>query len=935
MATITPPKPTVQADLNLKVNGRVHEVSAPPVERLSRVLRENLGLIGTKVGCDAGDCGACTVLLDGAPVCSCLVSLAQAEGHEITTVEGLMEREPLLARLQDSFLHHGAAQCGICTPGMLVSATALLERCPNPSETEVMDAIGGVLCRCTGYRKIIAAIRDASSQCEVQSCPGTGGAVGKRLPRLDGPRKVRGSEIFGADEFPAGALALRAIRCPYDRARFSFGNIGAFVAAHPGIVRVFTAKDIPGDNCYGVIPEFADQPVFAETEARFRGEAVAAVVGRQDAIASFDAAQFPVTWEQLPAIIDVDAALAPDAELLHEHRKDNVLVRGRVVRGDVEKALAEADVTVEDTYDTGFVEHAHIEPEAGFARRVGDTIEVQACTQSPYMDRHDLAKILGLPLESLRVIPTAVGGGFGAKLDLSVQPFVAIAAWHLREPVRMTYSRTESIMTTTKRHPAHMRIRAGANRDGRLVALDFQADFNTGAYSSWGPTVARRVPVHASGPYYVPHYRALTRAIHTHLVPAGAFRGFGVPQTAIAQEQLYDDLADRIGIDRLEFRISNALTNQTPTVTGQVLGSGVGIRACFEALRPKWGDARAQAAAFNASAVGPARRGVGVAGMWYGCGNTSLPNPSTIRVGLKPNGRIALHQGAIDIGQGSNTIVTQICADAIGAPIDIFDLVSGDTSITPDAGKTSASRQTVVSGKAAYMAGVELRRAILRLADCCECGSISFGDDLITIAESGRQHFIHLRDLPLDEHGYVLTRDATFDPPTTPLDENGQGVPYAVYGFGAHMAEVAVDAELGTVRVLKITAAHDVGRAINPTLIEGQIEGGVAQGLGHALMEEFFPGKGENLHDYLIPTSGDVPPVESILIEDPSPIGPLGVKGIGEQAVIPTAPAILNAIHDAIGVRIHRVPATPDRIRAAILAAQRGRVQMRKDKDCA
>jgi aldehyde oxidoreductase len=313
--------------------------------------------------------------------------------------------------------------------------------------------------------------------------------------------------------------------------------------------------------------------------------------------------------------------------------------------------------------------------------------------------------------------------------------------------------------------------------------------------------------------------------------------------------------------------------------------------------------------------------------MWYGCGNTSLPNPSTIRVGLKTDGRIALHQGAVDIGQGSNTVVTQICADALGAPIDRFDLVSGDTSITPDCGKTSASRQTFVTGKAAYMAGVELRRAILRLGDACECAVIDFENDhlkngAVTIKEDGKQRTFSLRDLPLDKNGYVLTSEATFDPPTSALDENGQGTPYAVYGFGAHLAEVAVDTELGTVRVLKITAAHDVGRAINPTLIEGQIEGGAAQGLGMALMEEFFPGKGENLHDYLIPSAGDMPPVESILIEDPSPIGPFGAKGIGEQAVIPTAPAILNAIHDAIGIRIRRVPATPARIRAALVGAQ-------------
>jgi CO/xanthine dehydrogenase Mo-binding subunit/aerobic-type carbon monoxide dehydrogenase small subunit (CoxS/CutS family) len=908
------------SSIALSINGRGMVVSTSPLRRLSRVLREDLGLTGTKVGCDAGDCGACTVLLDGEPVCSCLIAAAQAENCAITTIEGLAQCSQSGARLQRSFLEHGAAQCGACTPGMLVSAAALLDRTPRPNEAEVMDAIGGVLCRCTGYRKIIAAILDLPKDAAKTELPAAGSAVGKRLARLDGKGKVGGTEIFGADQIPAGALTVKVLRSPYHRARFVFGDLAAFIRNHPGLSAVLTAKDVPGRNCYGVIPRFADQPVFAEEETRFRGEAIAAVVGETNAVECFDSSDFPVVWEELPPLFDIDAALEPGAPLIHPDREGNILVRGRVVRGNVDEALRQSDFTAEGEFETGFIEHAYIEPEAGFARRVGDQIEIQACTQSPYMDRSDMAAILGIAPEQVRIIPTAVGGGFGSKLDLSVQPFVALAAWKLGQPVRMVYSRTESMMSTTKRHPSRMRIRGGCSRDGKLTALDFSADFNTGAYSSWGPTVAGRVPVHASGPYYVPHYRALTRAVHTHLVPAGAFRGFGVPQAAIAQEQLYDELADRAGIDLLEFRILNALDGNTPTVTGQILGQGVGIRACLEALRPAWKAARMAASRVNCN-VGRLRRGVGVAGMWYGCGNTSLPNPSTIRMGLKRDGRIALHQGAVDIGQGSNTIVTQICADAVGASIELFDLISGDTALTPDCGKTSASRQTFVTGKAAQMAGLQLRNKILALAKACECTTISFQDAAVIVTEKDKSATLAILTLPLDEYGYVVTAEATFDPPTQPLDENGQGTPYAVFGFGAHLAEIEVDTELGTVRVLKITAAHDVGRAINPTLIEGQIEGGVAQGLGMALMEEFFPGKGENLHDYLIPSAGDIPPVESILIEEPSPIGPYGAKGIGEQAVIPTAPAILNALHDAIGVRIRKIPATPDRVRAAILAA--------------
>ena len=907
------------------LNGEKISAKSAPISRLTSVLREEFGLTGTKVGCDAGDCGACTVLVNGKAVCACLIAVGQLADSEVTTIEGLSRTSELFQRLQQSFLHHGAAQCGICTPGMLVAAAALLEQNAAPNESEVMDALGGVLCRCTGYRKIVRAVVDANAKPAPAAQSATHGAVGRRLVRIDGRRRVDGTEIYGADEAPGDSLVLRVSRSPYHRAAFEFADLRAFVNSNPGIHAVFTAKDVPGKNCFGVIPPFADQPVFAEKEARFRGEAVAAVVGEAEAMAEFDPADFIVKWKELPALMDIDSALACDAERVHANRPGNVLVRGRVVHGDVDAALARADVVVEDHFETGFIEHAYIEPEAGFARRVGDRIEVQACTQAPYTDRKDIAAILGIAENAVRIIPTAVGGGFGSKLDLSVQPFLAIAAWHLGKPVKMAYSRLESIQSTTKRHPSRIHCKAGATRDGKLLAMDFQGDFNTGAYASWGPTVAHRVPIHASGPYKVPHYRAVTRAIHTNTVPAGAFRGFGVPQGTIAQEQLYDELAERLQMDRLEFRILNALDDQSPTVTGQVLGEGVGIRACLEALRPCWRQARKAATDCNGQASGPLRRGAGVAGMWYGCGNTSLANPSTMRIGLKRDGRIALHQGAVDIGQGSATVVTQICADALGALMDRFDLVSGDTDVTPDCGKTSASRQTFVSGRAAQLAGEQLRKKILQLADACEKASIRFENGKLVILRCKDQRTIALRDMPLDERGYVLSAEATFDPPTSPLDKDGQGVPYAVYGFGAHLAEVEVDIELGTVKLLKLTAAHDVGRAINPTLIEGQIEGGAAQGLGMALMEEFFPGTGENLRDYLIPTIGDMPEVESILIEDPSPVGPLGAKGVGEQAMIPTAPAILNAIHDAIGVRIRRIPATPDRVRAALLAKTAGK----------
>lgn len=912
------------ARLDLTVNGSVVCVDAVPFQRLSSVLREGLRLTGTKVGCDAGDCGACTVLLDGELVCACLVPAASAAGAHVRTVEGLANGA--LDALQASFLRHGAAQCGICTPGMLMAATALLERNPHPAEEEVKDALGGVLCRCTGYRPIIAAVMDALSQQRELDfhLPPAGQAVGASPIRLDGIAKVDGTEKFGADGFPADALAVAVIRSPHHHARFAFGDLEAYRAAHQGIVAIFTAADIPGENRFGVIPPFADQPALADGSARFRGEAVAIIAGEATAIAALDLSAFPIEWTELPALLDTDAAQADDAKLLHGNRPGNLLTQGYVSRGDPEAALAAAAHVVSGRIETSYVEHAYIEPEAGFAQMDGDALVITACTQAPFMNRDETARVLGLAPEKVRIVPSATGGGFGSKLDLSVQPLVGLVTLKTGRPAALCYTRGESMMSTTKRHPATMQATIGADAQGRICGMIFSGDFNTGAYASWGPTVANRVPVHASGPYFTPNYRAHGRAIHTNGPISGAFRGFGVPQATIRQETLYDELAIKIGIDRLEFRLRNTLRNGFETVTGQVLKEGVGIADCLEALKPHWTRALADAERFNAGSD-HVKRGVGVASCWYGCGNTSLPNPSTIKLGISPDGHVILHQGAVDIGQGANTVIAQIAADALGMPLARFILKGADTAITPDAGKTSASRQTFVSGKAAQKAARALREKILRFANVSDHASLGFEDGALIIREGDATRRIALSSLAADRDGFVFRAEESYDPPTAPLDENGQGTPYAQFGFGAQIAELEVDLKLGTVRLIKITAAHDVGRAINPLLARGQIEGGIAQGIGMALMEEYVPGRTENLHDYLIPTIGDVPPIETILIEVPDPEGPFGAKGLGEHVLIPTAPAILNAIRHATGVLVTRIPATPSRIRAAIRAKEVGR----------
>ena len=916
---------TEKTTVSFILNDIPQTLSVNPLRRFSDVLREDLGLTGTKVGCDAGDCGACTILVDGEQRYACLTAVGQLEGHSARTVEGLAKNGDLTA-LQQAFLDEGAAQCGICTPGMLMAAQSLLDRTPNPTEPQVLDALGGVLCRCTGYTKIVEAVLKAGQTSASEATPPSGSAVGSRMVKVDGKQKLTGEEIFSADHAPEDSLWLRAIRSPHPRAKFTLAHPEKVLNKYPGIVKILTADDVTGNNGFGIYPHIKDQPVLAKDHVRFRGEAVVALVGERDAVESVSEEDLGLTWEPLEAIRGWDAALSGKLEPVQAEIPDNILAEGLLKKNDVEKAFAESYAVAEGNWTTSAVEHGYIEPEAGYARKVGQRLEIFVCTQSPYMDQTEVAQVLGLELEQIRIIPSAVGGAFGGKLDLSVQPLVALAAWILERPVRCIYTRPESLASTTKRHPVQMRAKAGCDKDGMLTAYEYHGDFNTGAYASWGPTVADRVPIHCSGPYFVPNVFAKTRALLTNESPSGAFRGFGTPQAAIANDALLDELAEKVGMDALDFRIKNALRKGDRTPTNQLLENSVGQLECLESLKSRWDSWRKEAEVFNQKNT-KLKRGVGCGSAWYGCGNTSLSNPSTIRVGINGEGKLTLYNGAMDIGQGANTIMVQICADALGLPASQFEYVMGDTDLTADAGKTSASRQAFVSGKATQLAGEHLRAQIIHLAEAAENATLHLeqngtsGSGEIIVADETGEHVIVLADILPQTNGDVLTGEGTFDPPTTPLDENRQGSPYATYGFGAHIAEVEVDTMLGTTKVLRLAAAHDVGKTINPTLVEGQIHGGVAQGLGLALMEEYVQGVSENLHDYLLPTVGDMPEIEVILIEDPEPLGPYGAKGIGEHALIPTAPAILGGIKHATGVSIRHVPATPDRVFTALQEA--------------
>ncbi len=892
------------------VNGTACVVE-PSARRLTDYLRDELGLRGTRQGCGEGDCGACTVLVDGAPLCACLLPVGRLDGCEIRTVESLADGAAL-SPLQQAFRRHDAAQCGFCTAGMLLTATALLETNPHPSVDEAREALSGVLCRCTGYQAIIDAILDVGA-----APAAVADGFGTRAPRLDSQRKVSGQESYGADGVPSDALWVRLIRSPHHRAAFSIGDLAPVLAANPGLVAIYTGHDFP-HNSHGYTPSSYDQPALATGHVRHFGEPVLALVGPRHVIDRIPEAALPISYTPEAPIFGVQAAMAGD-RLVQQHRADNLLIRSAVRSGDAPAAFGECHAIAGGSFDTPFVEHAYMEPEAGWAERVGDRLEVHVSTQGPYHVQRLVAHMLDLPAESVRVLPTAVGGGFGGKFDMSVHPVIALAAWQLGRPVACVFGREESMAASTKRHPASVTARLGADAEGRLLAAEVSTELDTGAYTSAGPTVAIRIPIHAAGPYRVPHQSNTARAWFTNVTPAGGFRGFGIPQVAFAHETLMDDLAGQLGLDRWAIRRRNALAAGDTTCTGQLLEHSAGLGACLDALHPRWQDWQAACAAHNAT-PGALRRGVGIGCMWYGIGATSQANPSSIRLGLAADGSLTLYSGVVEIGQGGSTAMAQIAAEALGVPLGALTVVMGDTDRTLDAGKTSASRQTFISGRATLEAAQELRRQLCRLANTGPDAAVHFEGTQVRLTEAGQERLVSLATLPPLPNGDVLLATGSFDPPAGKLDAQGQGSPYATYAFGAQIALVEVDTELGMARVLNMVAAHDVGRAVNPAMVEGQIRGGIAQGLGFALTEEYLPGITDNLHDYLVPTTLDVPPIECILVEDPEPLGPYGAQGVGEPALVPTAAAIVGAVRHATGLRAVRLPLLPHRLKAGLLA---------------
>lgn len=726
-------------------------------------------------------------------------------------------------------------------------------------------------------------------------------------------QRLRGEPIFSADLDFEDALVLKVFRSTKAHARIVDINTEGALALK-GVVRVFTERDIPGKNLIGIINK--DQPLLATHKVRAVGEPIALVAAENESAAQKALDLIEVAYEDLPAVFAPEEALRPDAPKIHE--KGNLLVARRIVRGDAEQAFQRCKVVVEKTYRTARIEHNYLEPDAGAGYVDEDgTLVIFASTQNPHYDLKEVTGLLGLEENQVRIVQAATGGGFGSKLDLNMQGFIGLAMLHLQRPVKMVYSREESFLATAKRHPLEMTLKTGADQNGKLLAMQARITGDTGAYGSYGIAVASRAAVHATGPYEIENVEIESKCVYTNNSFCGAMRGFGTPQLAIAHESQMDLLAEQLGMDPLEFRLKNAFRSGSETATGQKLKTSVGIGDCLAALKPHYEWARKAWCEEKGEPF--KKRGIGLGGMWYGIGNTGVQNPSTAKIKMDLGGNVTLYTGCADIGQGSTTVLAQIAAEVLGIQPQDIRLFVADTRCTTNAGASSASRQTYISGNAVKEAAEKLTDVLLTEAvnklkvpksDLIleggfvkESGNPVNQVDFAFLAQRANQ-----KGIPLKWQGY-------FDPETVPLDpDTGQGIPYTTYAFAGQLALLTVDTLTGEVSVDKIFAAHDVGKAIHPENVKGQICGGVAMGIGFALMEEFTPGQTLSMKDYHLPTFADVPEIIPIIVESGEPSGPFGAKGVGEPALIPTAPAILNALADALGQRIYDLPANLERV---------------------
>jgi CO/xanthine dehydrogenase Mo-binding subunit len=754
--------------------------------------------------------------------------------------------------------------------------------------------------------------------------------IGHSVPRIDALDKVLGRAIYSEDLFFPGMLYGRVLRAGIPHAIIE--EIDTRQArVMKGVVCVLTAKDIPGVNRFGIA--YQDQVALAEDRVRYVGDPVALVAAETEEIAKDAAKAIRVRYRELPVITNLHQALEEGAPLLHE--KGNLLLHSKIRKGNVELGFSQADVIVENTYRTHVVDHAYMETESGIGMRdEHGNIVIWSANQCPFRDRRQVAHVLGMKENKVRVIRATTGGAFGGKDDITVEIHIGLLVQATGRPVRLVLDREESFMSQTKRHAIEIWTRWGATKGGKLSAMEGRVYGDKGPYGGLGAFVIKKCGIHLSGPYYIPHINVDSYSVYTNNLFGSAMRGFGVAQAAIVHESQMDELAKKLAMDPLDFRLKNVLDHGLTTPTGQVFYEGLGARATLQKIKevvsrdPLLRPHRQQTSSTR-------KRGIGVGSMFYGLGyGFSRQDIGAATIEICEDGSVILRSGEVDYGQGSDTIFAQIVAEELGIRYNEIQMITADTFATPNSGPTSASRVTYVTGNAVLRASRALKRTLQSVAeDVLDEKDLVFVDEEIQ-SVSHPDKKISFKKLSKECHnrGLQMVETAWHDNTTQDVNpDTGQGDAYSAFAFATQLAEVEVDTETGKVDVLRIISATDAGKAINPSNVEGQIEGGAVMGMGYGLTEEIKTEGGylktKSLGEYMIPTSLDIPRIEPHIVEVPVSRGPYGAKGVGEPALIPTTPAILNAIADAIDIRVTQLPANLETLHRLIEEREKGSTQ--------
>ncbi len=878
--------------VSLKVNGRNYQFVVESGRVLLDLLREDLHLVGAKQSCDRkGQCGACTVIVNKKAVLSCLTKVADLDGADVITVEGLGTPDnPHL--IQEAFVLSGAVQCGFCTPGMIMAAKALLDQNLNPDKETIKKALANNLCRCTGYVKIIDAVNLAAKFLRGETTPeavrpsADAGMIGVSHPRPSAMIKACGVAEFSADIKLEGALELAVVRSTEHHAKIK--SIDTAVAEKmPGVLGVMTARDIMGTNRIQFI--FNDQPILCDEKVRFLGDPIAVVAADTLAQAKAAAAAVKVDYEPLTVMLSPDEALVEGAVQVHDEYP-NLCYGQPQIKGDAKKAFGEAAAVVEAEFTTQLNHQAPLEPEACVSYLEGEGEEALLVVIGRSIMIHSHMSWLqgALGWENIRYEEAYTGGQFGIKVGITSEGIAGAAALHFKKPVRYIPSIHESMLMTSKRHPFNMKVKLAADKEGNLTAYANDFVVENGAYMILGIVVISRALEMLSGAYNIPHIDTMSRLVYTNNPAGGAARGAGPPQVNFALECAMDMLADELGIDPLEFRIKNSLLPGQSVSTGAVPDQWTFPQVC-ELIKPHYERAKKDAAAHK---DGPVKRGVGLGAHSFGV--ASPGDAAQVAIELDPDNGVTIFAAAADPGEGNDSMLTQVAAHVLDLPMEKVRLVTRNTDQTTETGPAAGSRIT-------YMVG----GALLNAMDQLQASMLDVGaSDYAGLVKAGKPtRYMGTKSVPAGE----------LDPKT------GQGPTFESQIHNIQMAEVEVDTETGEVRVLKMTTAVDPGPVIHPQNLEGQLEGGMDQGVGYALREEYISGKTKDWITFKYPSMKTAFDMEVLTpLETPRDKGTLGATGIGEMTMVSTAPAVINAIKDACGARIFSLPATPEKVRAAL-----------------